>query len=263
MHTGGVTICLCMLSHLLQPQRATLPCYARDIPFLVDSCNTTDSLRKASTCCIYDTSYVVYLLYRIYTRCRISWVYYHSFRLWTVAYCRICVLSYRKHTILKAFAVKFCSKMDKKNNTWHFGWPPAPIPRAPCHLVTLLQHPPPLECHILFESQISIPCLNGTIRYYTKLYDFALQQSHTIGWGIGYTTDFIQHVVGLNYASYDTTRLYASVVLQVSTFWLKLAPFSLPILRKADPQLGDHTDKWWPLPEASCRLSAIISRIYF
>ena len=50
---------------------------------------------------------------------------------------------------------------------------------------------------------------------YTKLYDFALRQSLINVYGICYTTDFIQ-VVGLNYTTYDTTRLYASFVLQMS-----------------------------------------------
>ena len=53
--------------------------------------------------------------------------------------------------------------------------------------------------------------------YYAKQYDYALRQSHTIVCRIRHTTDSIRHVVGLNCTTYDTKRLYASVVLQVST----------------------------------------------
>ncbi len=53
-------------------------------------------------------------------------------------------------------------------------------------------------------------------RPYTTLYDFGMQQSHTVVVQICPTTDSIGHVVCFNYATCDTTRLYANIVLQVS-----------------------------------------------
>jgi len=61
------------------------------------------------------------------------------------------------------------------------------------------------------------------MRHYMRVYDINIPQSFGILGGINYTTDAIRNVVVLYPAPYDTTRIYASFVLQVSNFfWLYL-----------------------------------------
>ena len=48
-----------------------------------------------------------------------------------------------------------------------------------------------------------------------RICDIAIRQSFPIEGGICNTTDSIRHVVVLNSTTYDTTRVYASFVLQV------------------------------------------------
>ena len=82
----------------------------------------------------------------------------------------------------------------------------------------------PKKWHVCFKSQmwrlflsmISLIDAICNIRNYTKLYDIDTRQSFHIVVGISYTTDSIRHVVVLMHIIYDTTRLYAIVVLQVS-----------------------------------------------
>ncbi len=51
----------------------------------------------------------------------------------------------------------------------------------------------------------------------TTIYDTDIRLSFCIEWGICYTTNTIRQVVFFIHTAYDTTRLYASCVLQVST----------------------------------------------
>ncbi len=50
-----------------------------------------------------------------------------------------------------------------------------------------------------------------------NIHDFSLRQLYRILEAICYATDSMRHVVGLLLATFDTTRLYTSIVLQVST----------------------------------------------
>ena len=55
------------------------------------------------------------------------------------------------------------------------------------------------------------------IQKYTRIFDTDIRLSFRIEGGICHTTDAIRRVVYFIDTTYDTTRLYASVVLQVSS----------------------------------------------
>ncbi len=70
------------------------------------------------------------------------------------------------------------------------------------------------------------------MRKCTRIYDTAMRQSVCIVVRLCHTTYAIWHVVFLTYLTYDTTRLYASIVLQVSTKLSKTTDLSETLIDK-------------------------------